>query len=219
VTVGMMLDSASGAGRVPAGDAAVRAARRREVRADRAAGVRVRQRTGHRVARRIALAQAGEFGFVLLSLAAPTRVVPEPVLAGPARRHDPFDARDAVSHRGERSHRHAPVGRGMDAALARDASHRGRSRSRSSATSSSWATGATGSALRCCSKPKACVTSRSISIRSACARRRSPATRWFSPTARVARRWSQRHRAGCGRGRDVRRRRRRGARARPHPRV
>src|SRR5207245_10409135 len=30
----------------------------------------------------IALAQAGEFGFVLLSLAAPTRVVPEPVLQG-----------------------------------------------------------------------------------------------------------------------------------------
>ena len=78
----------------------------------------------------LALAQGGEFGFVLLPLAGVAGIVPDallqPLLAAMilSMLATPF------ADRRERPHRAAPVALGMDAALARAAPHRGAARSR-----------------------------------------------------------------------------------------
>ncbi|MCK7492234.1 MAG: cation:proton antiporter [Comamonadaceae bacterium] len=75
VTIGMLLDLAAGARAVAPGAAAAGgAASLAEVRADRLAGAAVRQRPARCAAHRpVRSRQAGEFGFVLLTLAARRR--------------------------------------------------------------------------------------------------------------------------------------------------
>ena len=135
----------------------------------------------------LALAQGGEFGFVLLALAGIAGIVPEPLLQPMlaamivSMLATPFviAASDRIVLRLSRAEwmqrslelhriavqsieaeRHVVIG----------------------------ATAAMGSASRASSTRRACATSRSTSIRSACAKRPRRATRWCSPTACGARR-------------------------------
>ena len=70
------------------------------------------------------LAQAGEFGFVLLTLAQQNELVP-PVAAQPdPGQHGAVDAGDAFHHHVQQPHRDEAGGQRMDAAVAADDQHR-----------------------------------------------------------------------------------------------